>query len=46
MEKAIANMTANYLKAMSHPSRIKIIKILVEKDQYVKDIAAKLNIEQ
>lgn len=46
MEKAIANMTANYLKAMSHPSRIKIIKILVEKDQYVKDIAAKLSIEQ
>ena len=25
MEKAIATMTANYLKAMSHPSRIKIM---------------------
>ena len=46
MEKTIATLTANYLKAMSHPSRIKIIKILLEKDHYVKDIAAKLNIEQ
>ena len=46
MEKAIAKITADYFKAVSHPIRVKIIKLLATNELCVQDIVNDLEIEQ
>jgi ArsR family transcriptional regulator len=46
VEKAIAKITAEYFKAVSHPIRIKIIKLLATNELCVQDIVSNLEIEQ
>lgn len=46
MEETVTRLTAEFLKAMAHPVRIKVLKLLAEKEQCVCDLVQAINIEQ
>ena len=46
MEKTIATITSDYFKAVSHPIRIEVIKLLATNELCVQNIISNIEIEQ
>ena len=46
MDEMVTRLTAEFLKAMAHPVRIKVLKLLSEQEQCVCDLVDTIGIEQ
>ncbi|EAX47641.1 transcriptional regulator, ArsR family [Thermosinus carboxydivorans Nor1] len=46
MEELVTKMTADFLKSLAHPARIRILKMLGPGERCVCDLSAEIDIEQ